>query len=152
MTKNGSYIVSTNSADSTVSIAESLRANASVREYKVTADQLRRAKDCLFHKVTIEIEGDLLLGFTSENTTRPGAKPRAAWYNRITPQEAHIMIIKKPSLNQLLEHIRTIAPHATIDEDCDGQLIIHTGLSQNPECPENDNIPLLAFDPDITAP
>jgi hypothetical protein len=62
------------------------------------------------------------------------------------------MLIKKPSLNQLLAHIRTIAPHATVDEDLEGQLIIYTGLSQNPECPENGNIPLLTFDPDITAP
>jgi hypothetical protein len=84
MTKNGSYIVSTNSKELTVSIAESLREDASVRDYKVTADQLLHAKDCLFHKVTIETEGDRLLGFTSENICCPRGSYESdgTWYCR----------------------------------------------------------------------
>ena len=84
MTKNSSYIVSTNSKEFTVSIAESLREDASVREYKVTADQLLHAKDCLFHRVTIETEGDLLLGFASENICCPRGRYESdgTWYCR----------------------------------------------------------------------
>ena len=83
-TMHGSYIVSTNSKELTVSIAESLREDASVRDYKVTADQLLRAKDCLFHKVTIETEGDNLLGFKSENICchRGRYESDGTWYCR----------------------------------------------------------------------
>ncbi|NBV88196.1 MAG: hypothetical protein EBR88_01580 [Betaproteobacteria bacterium] len=52
---------------------------------------------------------------------------------------------KNPSLNDLINHIRQLAPGASVGEDLEGQLIVYTDFRVATQC---DSDPLLTFDPD----
>jgi len=58
-------IVGVNSKDLTVSIVASCLEDAPVQEYRVTEDQVTAARNCLFHRVVLETDGDRLVGFRS---------------------------------------------------------------------------------------
>ena len=57
---------------------------------------------------------------------------------------------KNPTLNELIEHILQLAPDATVGEDADGQLVVHTNLCM--PAPRRgvslDSEPMRTFDPD----
>ena len=57
---------------------------------------------------------------------------------------------KNPTLNELINHIRQLAPDATVDEDLEGQLVVYTNLCM--PAPRRgvslDNEPMRTFDPD----
>jgi hypothetical protein len=59
-------------------------------------------------------------------------------------------MMKNPSLNELIEHIRKLAPYASVDEDLEGQLVVYTNLCM--PAPRRgvslDNEPMRTFDPD----
>jgi len=52
---------------------------------------------------------------------------------------------KNPSLNELINHIRQLAPGASVDEDNEGQLVVYTNLCMPGR---SDNEPMRTFDPD----
>lgn len=52
---------------------------------------------------------------------------------------------KNPTLNELINHIRQLAPGASVDEDLEGQIVVNTNLCMPGR---SDNEPLRTFDPD----